>query len=361
MKVGASSEDVRQTATFTKAAEETVGAVSKAAYLDPALPVDRRLDDLVSRMTIEEKASQLVNRTRAIARLGVPEYNLWSEALHGVANNGIATVFPQAIGLAATFDAPLVKQMAEATAREARVKWNQATRAGQAGRIFRGLTFYSPNINIFRDPRWGRGQETYGEDPLPHRQARRRVHRGPAGARSRPPDGDRHRQALRRPQRSRAAAPRLRREGLAPRHRGHVPAGLPRRRRRREGQVGDVRLQRDQRRPRLCQRAPARRHAARAVEVRGLRDRRLRRGAGHRDRPQVREVGGRGGRPRDRGRARQRLYDERLRPAGGAARLPALRGRAQAGPADRGGGGRRAQADAANALPARPVRSRRRP
>ena len=116
-------------------------------------------------MTLEEKASQLVNTTRAIPRLGVPEYNLWSEALHGVANNGIATVFPQAIGLAATFDAPLVKRMAEATALEASVKFNQANRAGRGGRIFQGLTFFSPNINIFRDPRWGRGQETYGEDP----------------------------------------------------------------------------------------------------------------------------------------------------------------------------------------------------
>jgi beta-glucosidase len=138
---------------------------SQPAYLDPAQPLDERVDDLVSRMTQEEKASQLVNTTRAIPRLGVPEYNLWSEALHGVANNGIATVFPQAIGLGATFDAPLLKEMAEATAREARVKWNLASRAGRAGRIFQGLTFYSPNINIFRDPRWGRGQETYGEDP----------------------------------------------------------------------------------------------------------------------------------------------------------------------------------------------------
>ncbi|MCG6924110.1 MAG: glycoside hydrolase family 3 C-terminal domain-containing protein [Acidobacteria bacterium] len=166
VKVGASSEDVRQTATFTKAEEETAAsALLPFAFLDTSLPTDRRVDDLVSRMTLEEKASQLVNRTRAIPRLGVPEYNLWSEALHGVANNGGVTVFPQAIGLGATFDAPLLKRMAEATALEARVKWNLATRSGQAGRIFRGLTFFSPNINIFRDPRWGRGQETYGEDP----------------------------------------------------------------------------------------------------------------------------------------------------------------------------------------------------
>lgn len=135
-------------------------------FQDPALPLDARVDDLVARMTPEEKASQLVNRTRAIPRLNVPEYNLWSEALHGVAGGGFATVFPQAIGLAATFDAPTLHEMAGATAREARVKHNQAVRAGRAGRMMGGLTFFSPNINIFRDPRWGRGQETYGEDPF---------------------------------------------------------------------------------------------------------------------------------------------------------------------------------------------------
>ena len=135
-------------------------------FQDPTLPVDQRVDDLVGRMTLEEKAGQLVNRTRAIPRLNVPEYNIWSEALHGVAGGGFATVFPQAIGLGATFDAPALHEMAAATAREARVKYNQAARAGRAGRMMGGLTFFSPNINIFRDPRWGRGQETYGEDPF---------------------------------------------------------------------------------------------------------------------------------------------------------------------------------------------------
>jgi beta-glucosidase len=134
--------------------------------LDPAQPIDHRVEDLVGRMTLEEKASQLVNRTRAIPRLGVPEYNLWSEALHGVANSGIATVFPQAIGLAATFDADLVHEMAKATALEGRAKFNRAVKAGEQGDLFKGITFFSPNINIFRDPRWGRGQETYGEDPF---------------------------------------------------------------------------------------------------------------------------------------------------------------------------------------------------
>ncbi len=136
------------------------------AYLDTSQSIDKRVDDLVDRMTLEEKASQLANHTRAIPRLGVPEYNLWSEALHGVAANGIATVFPQAIGLGATFDAPLLHQMAQATALEGRVKYNQAVRSGSRGRLFQGLTFFSPNINIVRDPRWGRGQETYGEDPF---------------------------------------------------------------------------------------------------------------------------------------------------------------------------------------------------
>ncbi len=134
-------------------------------FQDASRPVAERVNDLVARMTLEEKASQMVNRTRAIPRLGVPEYNLWSEALHGVAGGGFATVFPQAIGLSATFDAPLLEEMAAAIAREARVKYNQAAKAGRAGRMMGGLTFYSPNINIFRDPRWGRGQETYGEDP----------------------------------------------------------------------------------------------------------------------------------------------------------------------------------------------------
>ncbi len=139
---------------------------AKPAYQDPTVSLDKRVDDLVGRMTLEEKASQLVNRTKAIPRLGVPEYNLWSEALHGVANTGGVTVFPQAIGLGATFDAPLVNKMAQAIAVEGRVKFNLAEKAGRSGRIFQGLTFFSPNINIVRDPRWGRGQETYGEDPF---------------------------------------------------------------------------------------------------------------------------------------------------------------------------------------------------
>ena len=135
------------------------------SYLDPSQPLNVRIDDLVSRMTLEEKASQLVNQARAIPRLQIPAYDWWSEALHGVANAGTATVFPEPIGLAATFDSPLIHDMAVVIATEARAKHNQAVRAGRRD-IMEGLDFWSPNINIFRDPRWGRGQETYGEDPF---------------------------------------------------------------------------------------------------------------------------------------------------------------------------------------------------
>ncbi len=136
-----------------------------ALYLDSSLPVARRVDDLISRMTLQEKISQLNNDAQAIPRLQVPRYNYWNEALHGVARNGVATVFPQAIGIAATFDTPLVKRMGGDIAQEARAKYDAALAKGE-GRLYQGLTFFSPNINIFRDPRWGRGQETYGEDPF---------------------------------------------------------------------------------------------------------------------------------------------------------------------------------------------------
>jgi beta-glucosidase len=132
-------------------------------YLDPAQPIDARVNDLLSRMTLEEKASQLVNQSRAIPRLQVPEYDWRSEALHGVAGAGLATVFPEPIGIAATFDTDLTHQMAAAIGTEGRAKHNKAVRAGRRD-ILEGLDFWAPNINIFRDPRWGRGQETYGED-----------------------------------------------------------------------------------------------------------------------------------------------------------------------------------------------------
>ncbi|MFO7958286.1 MAG: glycoside hydrolase family 3 C-terminal domain-containing protein [Candidatus Brocadiia bacterium] len=133
-------------------------------YEDASLPVDERVEDLVSRMTLEEKVSQMVHPASAIPRLDVPQYNWWNECLHGVARAGRATVFPQAIGMAASFDDGLMHEVATAISDEARAKHHQAARQGNRGQYF-GLTFWTPNINIFRDPRWGRGQETYGEDP----------------------------------------------------------------------------------------------------------------------------------------------------------------------------------------------------
>jgi beta-glucosidase len=137
----------------------------KPGYLDPNLPAEQRAADLVKRMTLEEKASQLVNQARPIPRLGVPGYDWWSEALHGVATNG-TTEFPEPIALAATFDPNGIHAMAIDISTEARVVHAQSVDANGGSAIFHGLDFWAPNINIFRDPRWGRGQETYGEDPF---------------------------------------------------------------------------------------------------------------------------------------------------------------------------------------------------
>jgi len=143
----------------------TSASAQTDAYKNPKLSFEQRAADLVSRMTLEEKVSQMQNVAPAIPRLGVPAYDWWNEGLHGVARAGQATVFPQAIGLAATFDTALMHQVATAISDEARAKYNDFERRGMHGR-YEGLTFWSPNINIFRDPRWGRGQETYGEDPF---------------------------------------------------------------------------------------------------------------------------------------------------------------------------------------------------
>lgn len=137
---------------------------TKPAYLDESLSFEERAKDLVSRMTLEEKVSQMLHRAPAIPRLGIPAYNWWNEALHGVARAGVATVFPQAIGLAATFDEDLIYKIADIISTEGRAKYHENVRKGDRD-IYKGLTFWSPNINIFRDPRWGRGHETYGEDP----------------------------------------------------------------------------------------------------------------------------------------------------------------------------------------------------
>jgi beta-glucosidase len=139
-------------------------AQAGAPYRDPNLPSEIRAADLVSRLSLDEKVLQMQNAAPAISRLGVPAYDWWNEALHGVARAGLATVFPQAIGLAATWDIDLMFRAATVISTEARAKHHHALREGNHQRYF-GLTFWSPNINIFRDPRWGRGQETYGEDP----------------------------------------------------------------------------------------------------------------------------------------------------------------------------------------------------
>lgn len=133
-------------------------------YKDRSLPCNERVEDLLSRLEIQEKMRLLHYQSPAVERLDIPEYNWWNECLHGVARNGKATVFPQAINLAATFDTALVKDVFRAISLEARVKYAKSALAGQRGQ-YRGLTFWTPNINIFRDPRWGRGQETYGECP----------------------------------------------------------------------------------------------------------------------------------------------------------------------------------------------------
>ena len=139
---------------------------SVPAYKNPQLPIDQRVNDLIGRMTLKEKVSQLGHTADAIARLGVPEYNWWNEALHGVARAGNATVFPQAIGMAAMFDEPLMHQIAGVISTEFRAKYVERVHPDGSTDWYRGLTVWSPNINIFRDPRWGRGQETYGEDPF---------------------------------------------------------------------------------------------------------------------------------------------------------------------------------------------------
>ena len=147
------------------AASLRVAAQQPLPFMDTAVPVDRRVDDLIGRLTLEEKVQQMRDHAPAIPRLGVPKYDWWNEGLHGVAFAGYATEFPQVIGMAATWDAPLVHRMGEVISTEARAKYNEAIRQNQREQFF-GLTFWAPNINIFRDPRWGRGQETYGEDPF---------------------------------------------------------------------------------------------------------------------------------------------------------------------------------------------------
>jgi beta-glucosidase len=147
------------------AARSQEPAPQSRPWMNPDLPLNQRVDDLIGQMTLEEKVSQMRDHAAAIPRLGVPKYDWWNEGLHGVAFAGTATNFPQVIGMAATWDAPLVHTMGETISTEARAKYNQAMRDNDHEMFF-GLTFWAPNVNIFRDPRWGRGQETYGEDPF---------------------------------------------------------------------------------------------------------------------------------------------------------------------------------------------------
>src|SRR5471030_2691578 len=140
-------------------------AQEKLIFKDSSQPIDVRVKDLISRLTLEEKVSLLGYQSKAVPRLGIPAYNWWNEALHGVARAGEATIFPQAIGMAATFNDSLLKQVSTVISTEARAKYNLAI-AQDRHLQYMGLTFWTPNINIFRDPRWGRGQETYGEDPF---------------------------------------------------------------------------------------------------------------------------------------------------------------------------------------------------
>ena len=144
---------------------ESQQANQELPYMNPELALEERVNDLVSRMTLDEKIGQMVNDAPAIERLGIPQYNWWSEGLHGVARAGLATVFPQAIGLAAAWDEDMMFRVSNAVSDEARAKHHNFVRNDKRF-IYQGLTIWSPNINIFRDPRWGRGQETYGEDPF---------------------------------------------------------------------------------------------------------------------------------------------------------------------------------------------------
>lgn len=141
-------------------------ANDKPAYLDPSLPLAERVQNLLSLLTLDEKIGMMNHPAEGVPRLGIPPYNYWNEALHGVARNGRATVFPQVIGMAATWDRDLIRRVASAIGDEARAKHHEAVRRNGYSDQYQGLTFWAPNINIFRDPRWGRGQETWGEDPF---------------------------------------------------------------------------------------------------------------------------------------------------------------------------------------------------
>ena len=140
------------------------GTAQKLPYQDSNLTAEKRADDLLKRLTVEEKAKLMMDVSPAIERLGIPAFQWWNEALHGVGRNGYATVFPITMNMAASWDDAMVQEVFTAVSDEARAKNQQAKKSGSVKR-YQGLSYWTPNINIFRDPRWGRGQETYGEDP----------------------------------------------------------------------------------------------------------------------------------------------------------------------------------------------------
>ena len=288
------------------------------AWLDKHLSARERAHALVSQMTLEEKATQLEDWATAIPGLGIPDYQTWNEALHGVARAGYATVFPQAIGMAATWDRSMVHSMGDIIADEARAKYNQAQREDNH-RIFYGLTFWSPNINIFRDPRWGRGQETYGEDPFLTGRLGIAFVTGVQGddlepSQARWPPASISRCTADRsscvtdsmsiPQRARS--------------RRNLPARFSRHRHRRPRAVGDVRLQLHRRVARLHQQDAAQRAPARRVGIQGLRRLRLRRHRGREPGAQedARHHALRGPLPRGRHRSLLQHLDARLQHAG---------------------------------------------
>ena len=144
----------------------SIGTIGQTMpFQNPKLSSEERAKDLLSRLTLSEKATLMCDVSDAIPRLGIKKFNWWSEALHGLANNGNVTVFPEPIGMAASFDDQLVYRIFNATSDETRAKYNEAKAKGLENRRFLSLSVWAPNVNIFRDPRWGRGQETYGEDP----------------------------------------------------------------------------------------------------------------------------------------------------------------------------------------------------
>ena len=149
-------------------------------YQNPSLSAEERAEDLCKRLTLEEKTKLMMNSSPAIERLGIPAFDWWSEALHGVGRNGLATVFPSCIGMAASFDDDLIEEVFTAVSDEARAKNTLARKEGKVGK-YKCLSFWTPNINVFRDPRWGRGQETYGEDPYMNGRMGLRVVKGLQG------------------------------------------------------------------------------------------------------------------------------------------------------------------------------------